>query len=235
MKSILLTISQLVLTLVLYVIGAIVMAVALIPAYLFWMFLHYCAMDLDHWWQMFWGLLGISGGYFIFGLSLMLLVGFIRSFLFIRLKEGEYKIGTPETLKWFFVNALFLSVRTVFMDFMQLTPFCAFFYRLMGAKLGRNVQINSKNVADHSLLEIGDNTVVGGNATVIGHIFETRGLRLMKVKIGKNVVIGLNSVIMPGVVIGDGAVVAAGAIVPKQTVVEPRTVYFSPDHQVKRD
>ncbi len=132
-------------------------------------------------------------------------------------------------LKWFFVNALFVGVRTVFMDFMLLTPFCSLFYRMMGAKLGRNVQINSKNVADHSLLEIGDNSVIGGNATVIGHSFESRGLRLAPVKIGKNVIIGLNAVIMPGVTIGDGAVIAAGAMVPKGTVLEPNTIYFSPE------
>ena len=233
MKSILLTVSQVALALVLYVIGAVVLALALIPAYLFYMFLLSATMKVDPSWQIFFRLLGISAGYFIFGLSLMFVVGFIRSALFIHLKEGEYKIGTPETLKWFFVNALFLIVRTVFMDFMTLTPFCSLFYRMMGAKLGLNVQINSKNVADHSLLEIGDNSVIGGNATVIGHIFEPRGIRLMKVKIGKNVVIGLNSVIMPGVVIGDGAVIAAGAIVPKNTVIEPRTIYYSPDKQTK--
>jgi acetyltransferase-like isoleucine patch superfamily enzyme len=105
---------------------------------------------------------------------------------------------------------------------------------LMGAKLGLNVQINSKNVADHCLLEIGDHSVIGGNATVIGHSFEPKGLRLAKVKIGKNVIVGLNAVIMPGVVIGDGAVVAAGAVVPKGTVIEPRTIYFSAERQIQR-
>ena len=96
----------------------------------------------------------------------------------------------------------------------------------MGAKIGRNVLINSKNVADLSLLEIGDNSAIGGSATIIAHSFEKGGLKLQGVKIGRNVIIGLNSVIFPGVEIGDNAVVAAGAIVPKNTHVAANTTFL---------
>ena len=47
-------------------------------------------------------------------------------------------------------------VWSIFGDFLLMTPFAALFYRLMGAKLGLNVQINSKYCADLSLLEIGE-------------------------------------------------------------------------------
>ena len=144
----------------------------------------------------------------------------------LRLKEGSFTFKDIEMLKWFFVNALVQGVKAFFMDFMLLTPFASLFYRMMGAKLGRNVQINSKNVADLSLLEIGDNSVIGGNATVIGHVFERGKLRLKKVVIGKNSVVGLNAVIMPGCEIGDNAIIGAGAILLKDTKVESRDVWF---------
>jgi hypothetical protein len=228
MKRLFNTLSQAVFVLILYAFAAVILAAALVPALMFYIFI---IGNVDPVVLQLYALLGFTGGYFIFGLSLMFLVGFLCSLFSIQLVEGEYKIGELQTMKWYFVNALFLLVRTVFMDFMLLTPFCILFYKLMGAKVGRNVQINSKNVADHSLLEIGDNSVIGGNATVIGHLFESKGLRLSRVKIGKNVIVGLNSVIMPGVVIGDGSVVAAGAIVPKNTIIEPNTIYFSPERQ----
>lgn len=227
MKSIILTISQIIFTLLLYIAGIVVIGAALYPAMLFVLW----SLSYSHG---MWIPFAVAAAFFIFGLSLMLIVGVLRLILMLRLKEGDYKIGSAQMLKWMFVNAMFLCVRTVFMEFMLLTPFCSFFYRLMGAKLGGNVQINSKNVADHSLLEIGDNVVIGGNATVIGHSFEAKGLRLAKVKIGKNVIIGLNSVIMPGVTIGEGSVIAAGAIVPKNTTIEPHTIYYNPDRQVKK-
>ena len=95
----------------------------------------------------------------------------------------------------------------------------------MGARLGKNVQINSKNVADLSLLEIDDGVVIGGNATVIGHVFERKGLILKKVKIGRKALIGLNAVVMPGCVVGEGAVVGAGAVLLKDTVVGPKEIW----------
>ncbi len=234
MKYLLLIVSQTVFTLFLFALGALVMGVSLWPALMMvwtlWLKTEAMASSV----RFLFLSITIAGGYFVFGLTLMLVVGFVRTVLSIKLKEGDHAIGSLESIKWFFANALFLSVRTVFMDFMMLTPFCSFFYRLMGVKLGLNVQINSKNVADHSLLEIGNNSVIGGNATVIGHSFERKGLRLGKVVIGKNVIIGLNAIVFPGVNIGDGVVVAAGAVVPKGTTIEPGVIYFSHDKQIKK-
>lgn len=223
-----LTMIQGLMVLFLYFLGALVVGLALTPGILLF-------IKLLHWTVSFGAIakavvlgLGMAGGFFIFGLSLLLLVGFLNIALNLRLKEGNYDFKDGELFKWYFLNALVQGVKAFFMDFMLLTPFASLFYRMMGAQLGQNVQINSKNVADISLSEIGDNSVIGGNATVIGHIFERKGLKLKKVKIGKNVVVGLNSVIMPGVEIGDGAIVAAGAIVPKDTIIAPRMVYTSP-------
>jgi 2,3,4,5-tetrahydropyridine-2-carboxylate N-succinyltransferase/tetrahydrodipicolinate N-acetyltransferase len=88
------------------------------------------------------------------------------------------------------------------------------------------VQINSKFVFDATLLEIGDNSVVGGGAVIIGHQVERGFLKLKKVKVGKNVTIGSNSIITPGCEIGDNAIIGAGAVLLKNTKVEPRSVYY---------
>jgi len=113
-----------------------------------------------------------------------------------------------------------------FIDFILLTPFANVLLRLQGAKLGRNVQINSKTIADVSLLEIGDNTVIGGRATVICHAVERSKLKLRKVKIGKNVTVGLNAVILPGCEIGDNALIGVSAVLLKNTKVGQGSVYF---------
>ena len=129
-------------------------------------------------------------------------------------------------MQWAFVSSLYLMINFTFIDFILLTPFASILQRLLGAKLGKNVQINSKYVFDASLLEIGDNTVIGGGAIIIGHIVERGILKLKKVKIGKNVTIGSHSTIMPGCEIGDNAIIGASAVLLKNTKVEPRAVYF---------
>ncbi|OGW96067.1 MAG: hypothetical protein A2Y04_00695 [Omnitrophica WOR_2 bacterium GWC2_45_7] len=226
-----LTLIQGVVVLFLYFLGALVIGLALTPSILLFIkLLHVTASSNEGIKAVILGL-GLAGGFFIFGLSLLVLVGILNIVLNLRLKEGDYGFKDGELFKWYFLNALVQGVKAFFMDFMLLTPFASLFYRMMGAKLGRHVQINSKNVADISLLEIGDNSVIGGNATVIAHIFERKGLKLKKVKIGAHVVVGLNSVIMPGVEIGEGAIVAAGAVVPKDTIIPPRTVYRGPERE----
>jgi len=142
------------------------------------------------------------------------------------LKEGEYPFISLGMLRWYIANALQFLVWTTFGDFLLMTPFAALFYRLMGANLGLNVQINSKFCADLSLLDIGDNVVIGGHATVIAHSFESRGLILKRVRIGRNAIIGLNAIVLPGADIGERAVIGAGVFVPKGTHIQPGTVYF---------
>lgn len=167
-----------------------------------------------------------AAAYFIYGFCVIIITGIVRVIFGLTLSEGEYPMASIGSLKWMLTNALVQLVANTFMDFMILTPFITLFFRMMGAKVGKNAQINSKRCADLSLLELGDGAVIGGHATVIGHSFERGRIILRKVKIGKHAVIGLNSVILPGCQIGEGALIAAGAVLQKNTIVEPRNVFF---------
>ncbi len=222
----LLTLVTVLFTLFMYSLGIVVLGVAIFPGayFLYQLWVH--TVHLSAILRILYFCFGFVGGYFLSGTMLMLLVSLVSVIFRLRLKEGEFDVGSVEIFKWVFVNAFFMVVKVVFLDLILLTPYCALFYRMMGAKIGRNVLINSKNVADLSLLEIGDNSAIGGSATIIAHSFEKGGLKLQKVKIGKNVIIGLNSVIFPGVEIGDNAMIAAGAIVPKNTHVPADTTFL---------
>ena len=213
-------------TFFLYSIGVVILGLALFPGAYFLYQLWIYTVHLSAGLRILYFCFGFVAGYFFSGVLLMLLVSLVRVIFRLKLKEGEFGVGSLEIFKWVFVNAFFMVVKVVFLDLILMTPYCALFYRLMGAKIGRNVLINSKNVGDLSLLEIGDNSAIGGNATIIAHSFEKGGLKLKKVKIGKNVIIGLNSVILPGAGIGDNAVIAAGAVVPKNTQVASNTTFL---------
>jgi NDP-sugar pyrophosphorylase family protein len=224
--SLKLTLAQTLFTILLYALGALILGVALYPSALLVHFYWAHSAHLVDGQRLLFLCFTLAGGYFIFGLTLIFTASLARVLLGLHVKEGVHSVGSPQMLKWMMASALYIAVRFTFMEFILLTPFCALFFKLMGAKIGKNVQINSSRVGDISILEIGDNSVIGGNATVICHSFEKKGLHIEKVRIGKNVIIGLNSIILPGVEIGDNAVIAAGAVVPKNTKVEPNTVYY---------
>ena len=222
----LLTTVRVLLAVCLYLIGAMVLGAAVFPSLLL------CRMVWQHtaghavWQQTLWVSLAVGVSYFVFGFSLMGVAAVLRVVFRLDLKEGAYPLASLGVLRWYVSNAIQFLIWSLFGDFLLLTPFAALFYRLMGAKLGLNVQINSKYCADLSLLEIGDGALIGGHATVIAHSFEPRGLILKKVKIGRHAIIGLNAILLPGVEVGERAVVGAGVFVPKDTKIAPGTTYL---------
>ena len=234
MKEIIATLVQMIFTLVMYIVGIAVMGVAVFPGA---MMVYHVVGATANWSvpsRVFVCCLSGVSAYFIYGFCLIWVVAILRVLFGLTLKEGEYKVPSWQAAKWAFTNALVLVVSVTFMDFMLLTPLASLFYRLMGAKLGSNVQINSKNCADLSLLEIGDNALIGGHATVIGHSFERGRLILKKVVIGPNVVVGLNSVVLPGSVLGKKSMLAAGAVLAKNASIGDREIYFGvPARSVK--
>ena len=226
MSWILMTLGQLIFSVFMYAIGAMFFGAAMVPGLALLIEVWYWSSGFNPMLKLFCLGTSIALGYFLFGLTLILLVGLFRTIFNLRLKEGVYPMFSGEALKWAFISSLYLMINYTFIDFILLTPFANLLFRLLGAKLGKNVQFNSKYVFDATLLEIGDNTVVGGGAIIIGHIVERGKLKLKKVKIGKNVTIGSHCTIMPGCEIGDNAVIGASAVLLKDTKVEARDVWF---------
>jgi acetyltransferase-like isoleucine patch superfamily enzyme len=99
-----------------------------------------------------------------------------------------------------------------------------FFYRSLGMKVGKDVSVGLMAMFDiffPELIEIGDNTVIGYNATILAHEYLVREWRKGKVVVGKDVMIGANTTVLAGVKIGDGAVISAASLVNRD--IEPNS------------
>ncbi|QQG39848.1 MAG: acyltransferase [Candidatus Aenigmatarchaeota archaeon] len=91
-------------------------------------------------------------------------------------------------------------------------------YRLIGIRLGRHVRVAldaSFDIFFPELIEIGDETIIGYNATVLSHEFLQKEWRRGATKIGKRVLVGANATILAGVTIGDNATVSAMTLVDR--------------------
>jgi len=91
-----------------------------------------------------------------------------------------------------------------------------FFYRALGARVGRGASVALGALFDvffPDLIEVGENATIGYNTVVLTHEFLQKEWRKGRVKIGKNAFVGANCTILPGVVIGDNAVVSAMSLV----------------------
>jgi len=86
----------------------------------------------------------------------------------------------------------------------------------MGIRIGKHVSVGlevNMDVFFPEKIEIGDNSIIGFNSTILCHEFLVDEYRLGKVIIGKNVTIGANTTVLPGVTIADGSVVSAQSLV----------------------
>ncbi|MCD4766706.1 MAG: acyltransferase [Methanosarcinales archaeon] len=89
-------------------------------------------------------------------------------------------------------------------------------YRMMGIRMGSNVSIAldvTMDVFFPQLIEIGDNTIIGYNTTILCHEFLIKEYATGPVVIGRDVMVGANTTILPGITIADGSVVSAHSLV----------------------
>jgi len=163
--------------------------------------------------------------FFIFGISLIFIVGIIFRILPIKSKPGIYPIGSLQTIKWGLCGAFLKIVNVAFLNMITPSFLNIIYFRMVGAKVGKNVQINSISVNDPWLLEIGDNSVIGGGASINCHTVERGRLILERVKIGKNCTIGAQSLIWPGCTIGDGSILSTKSVLKKRSKVGPKQIW----------
>ena len=93
-----------------------------------------------------------------------------------------------------------------------------YWYKLMGIKIGKNVQLMPgirMDIFFPELIEIGDNVVIGQEAFIACHEFNVSEFRYGGIKIGKNVLIGARAFILPGVTIGDNGIIPANTTIYK--------------------
>lgn len=100
------------------------------------------------------------------------------------------------------------------------------FYRGMGARIGAGTVIATTRLWDCNLIEIGENCMIGGNASIAAHMINGERGRLRRVRIGSRVTIGANSSVMPGAIIEDDVVVGANSLVLQGMKLKSGGVYL---------
>ena len=144
--------------------------------------------------------LSLGLGYFVSGLTFLLLIVVLKRLLLFRAREGDYPFLSAYTFRWATIGTLVGLAKVFILNSLLGSPVLNLFYRLMGARIGRNVVINTCNMFDFDLIEIGDDTMLGGDAVVIGHVGEGGRLHLRPVRIGRRCTVGQSAVVFPGAV-----------------------------------
>ncbi len=164
-------------------------------------------------------------GYLIFGLAYLVLVIVMRHLIRFRSREGDYPFISSYAIRWAFLGSLVGLAKILILDHIKGMPVLNAFFRMMGARIGRNVLINTSNIFDFDLIEIGDDAFIGGDAVIIGHVGERGLLRIRPVRIGARCTVGQSSVVFPGATMEEGSVLGALSLLPKGKTLPAGTVW----------
>jgi non-ribosomal peptide synthetase-like protein len=85
------------------------------------------------------------------------------------------------------------------------TPLVCFWFRLLGAKIGKNVWFETAMVTESDLLTIGDDCAIRADCTLQTHLFEDRIMKMSYLKIGNGCEVGAWSVALYDGVMEDGS------------------------------
>ena len=208
-----------------FVIPILAYGIAMFPSILLAYFL-IKFLDFDNLLHIFIFSLSMMINYLLLVFSTIFSTAFFINALRLKYGEGEYAktIMDKTTFKYTLYFALYYPTYRLLNIFI-LPPIKSFYLSLIGCKIGKNVFLAGEEwISDPCVVEIGENTMIGGRSLITGHLAEEK-LIIRRVKIGKNCLIGGESFIMPGVEIEDNVVLGAKSLVTKDKKLERGKIY----------
>jgi hypothetical protein len=161
----------------------------------------------------------VAATFLSYGFTLIFVVPLVNKILPLKLKPQRASWYSLSVIPWYYHNALTYLVRYTFLDFITPTPLNKLFYQMMGMKIGKGSIINTSNISDPCLIEIGDYVTIGGSASLVAHYGQKGMLVVDRLIIEDNATIGLKASLFGDVVIGKGALVKAHDVVmPKSRI-----------------
>jgi non-ribosomal peptide synthetase-like protein len=169
----------------------------------------------------------------LLGFALSLGMGLAVKWLLVgRFREVEYPVWSWGYFRWWLAKLLVSPVQGMAGGFLG-TPLAPFFYRLLGAKIGKRVYLGAA-LDEPDLVTIEDDASIADMAILRTHSLQDGLLRLRRVHVGKGAFVGARSMICGGASLGDGAKVHPQSCLVEGTVAPAGSEWLgSPARPVK--
>ncbi len=155
----------------------------------------------------------------------VLLIAGVRWILLPRVQEGRYSVHS-----WFYVRKWVVALSTEVMletlSSLYATVYMRAWYRLMGAKIGRDAEISTNLAGRYDLVEIGEKCFIA-DEVVLGDEDIRRGWMVLKpVKTEARVFVGNDAVVPPGASIPTGCLIGIKSKPPTNEQMQPNDTWF---------
>ncbi len=217
-----------IMSLLTYIFYGAVLGVSLVPSVLFGIKMYeLIPLDMNFYLRILLYCISLGVAFHIFLISSLIAFGIVERILTLGFKPGRYSTSSFTFGRWIIYSGLHVILMNLVLPYVSGTVWNKMFYKILGAKLGKNVFINSPKLSDAYLLTLGDNVVIGGGSSVSCHIFEGDKLILGEIKVGNNVLIGADTYVMPGATIGDNCNIGLKATVRKNKKIPEKSIIMA--------
>ena len=153
------------------------------------------------------------------------LIVIVRWIVLPTVKEGVYSIHS-----WFYVRKWAVSLATEVtletLSSLFATVYMRTWYRMMGAKIGKDSEISTNIAGRYDIVDIGDKCFIA-DEVILGDEDIRRGwMHLAKVQTGSRVFVGNDAVVPPGSYIPDGALIGVKSKPPANDMMSPSDTWF---------
>ena len=142
-----------------------------------------------------------------------------------RVKEGRYSVFSFFYLrKW--TVALATEITLEVLSSLFATVYMRAWYRLMGAKIGKDAEISTNLSGRYDLVEIGEKCFIADEVVLGDEEVREGWMRLSRVKTGPRVFVGNDAVVPIGSEIPEGALIGIKSKPPENAAMKPGDTWF---------
>lgn len=158
------------------------------------------------------------------GVAASLVVVAFKWALMGRYRPAEHPLWSPFVWRSELATAMYEKLARMFLvDKLEGTPFLAWYLRLLGAKVGKRVFLNSSEVTEFDLVDLGDDAAVNAECTLQTHLFEDRVMKTSTVRIGPKCSVGSQAVVLYDTEMQEGSSLNSLSLLMKGEVLPPWT------------
>ncbi len=94
---------------------------------------------------------------------------------------------------------------SVLLEHLRGTPLLPWFFRLLGAKFGKGVFLDTTDMTEFDCVTVGDFAAINDSSALQTHLYEDRVMKIGRVHVGKGVTVGVGSTVLYDTRVGDFA------------------------------
>ncbi|MHB2169635.1 Pls/PosA family non-ribosomal peptide synthetase [Alsobacter sp. R-9] len=155
----------------------------------------------------------------------VLLIAAVRWTVLPRVRAGTYSVHS-----WFYVRKWIVALATeVTLDTLSslyATVYMRNWYRLMGAKIGKDAEISSNLAGRYDLTEIGEKCFIADEVVLGDEEIRDGWMTLHPVRTGARVFVGNDAVVPAGASIPDGSLIGIKSKPPANDVIQAGDTWF---------